>query len=356
VNVTLAVGLIMALAGSAQAQLPYATTIAKRGDSATGLSPNTIIFQLFGTSYINSAGVLGIRADLSGAGTTASSNLGLWSGRTLQTLVNNAREGNEVATLVGTGVRYSAFDVHHLANDGAVSFITTLTGSGITSANNQSIIVGQPGALTIAASKGSGTVPGVGGTAVFSGFSGLVHGDGNLVGFQSSLTGTGITAANNEAIFLWDPVLGMKLAAYEGAATHIGNGQAVSISSAGFNNSTTGVANFSFDSTGNGRGSSLSDNGTLVLGIEFVDGTQRVLTIRPTTTYCSRADIAQLGGQALPDGQLSADDLVRFLAAFFANEAAIADLATVGGNPTADGSITADDLISFLNAFFLGCV
>ncbi|MGH7132720.1 MAG: GC-type dockerin domain-anchored protein [Phycisphaerales bacterium] len=73
------------------------------------------------------------------------------------------------------------------------------------------------------------------------------------------------------------------------------------------------------------------------------------------TVRCTVADVAALGGAVGPDGILTADDVVAYLAAFFANDLAAADIVGLGGSPSADGSLTADDLIAFLAAFFAGC-
>ena len=72
--------------------------------------------------------------------------------------------------------------------------------------------------------------------------------------------------------------------------------------------------------------------------------------------FCpNKADVAGLGGAVGCDGQLTADDIVVYLAAFFANDFAVADIASLGGAASPDGRITADDLIAFLAAFFAGC-
>ncbi|MGH7131016.1 MAG: GC-type dockerin domain-anchored protein [Phycisphaerales bacterium] len=79
-------------------------------------------------------------------------------------------------------------------------------------------------------------------------------------------------------------------------------------------------------------------------------------TVWKTSRGCgNRADVASLGGAAGPDGQLTADDIILYLASFFSGNLAIADIASLGGNPAPDGQLTPDDLISFLSAFFAGC-
>ena len=71
--------------------------------------------------------------------------------------------------------------------------------------------------------------------------------------------------------------------------------------------------------------------------------------------FTSRADVAALGGALTPDGQLTADDIIAFLNAFFSGNLAVADVAGLGGTPGPDGTLTPDDLIVFLDSFFAGC-
>ncbi|MGH7132812.1 MAG: GC-type dockerin domain-anchored protein [Phycisphaerales bacterium] len=67
------------------------------------------------------------------------------------------------------------------------------------------------------------------------------------------------------------------------------------------------------------------------------------------------ADVAGLGGSIGPDGQLTVDDIIIFLDAFFNNNLAVADVAVLGGAAGHDGQLTADDIILFLGSFFSGC-
>ena len=72
-------------------------------------------------------------------------------------------------------------------------------------------------------------------------------------------------------------------------------------------------------------------------------------------TRCNAADVAGLGGSIGPDGQLTADDVVVYLAAFFSNNLAVADIAVLGGAAGQDGQLTADDIVYFLSQFFAPC-
>ncbi|MGH7131018.1 MAG: GC-type dockerin domain-anchored protein [Phycisphaerales bacterium] len=67
------------------------------------------------------------------------------------------------------------------------------------------------------------------------------------------------------------------------------------------------------------------------------------------------ADVAGLGGTSACDGQTTVDDIVFYLAQFFAGNASVADLVSLGGGGGPDGLITPDDLVAFLAAFFAGC-
>ncbi|MGH7130609.1 MAG: GC-type dockerin domain-anchored protein [Phycisphaerales bacterium] len=66
-------------------------------------------------------------------------------------------------------------------------------------------------------------------------------------------------------------------------------------------------------------------------------------------------DVAGVGGAIGPDGQLTPDDLLAFLTAFFNNNLAVADIAILGGAAGHDGLLTPDDVVLYLSKFFEGC-
>lgn len=80
-----------------------------------------------------------------------------------------------------------------------------------------------------------------------------------------------------------------------------------------------------------------------------------VVTPLPCAFHCL-ADVAGLGGVTTPDGQLTSDDIVVFLSAFFNGNLVIADVGGLGGVQGPDGTITPDDLVLFLSRFFGPCV
>ncbi len=67
------------------------------------------------------------------------------------------------------------------------------------------------------------------------------------------------------------------------------------------------------------------------------------------------ADIAAPGQIIGPDGQLTADDIIVFINAFFAGDQLTADIAGAGQTLLPDGELTADDIIVFVNNLFAGC-
>lgn len=92
---------------------------------------------------------------------------------------------------------------------------------------------------------------------------------------------------------------------------------------------------------------------TLIVRVTDDAGYRRVIE-REWLWSRSRADIASIGGTIGSDAQLTIDDIIAFLFAFFADDTTLADIAAVGGGPSPDGQVTPDDLISFIQAFFAG--
>jgi hypothetical protein len=69
---------------------------------------------------------------------------------------------------------------------------------------------------------------------------------------------------------------------------------------------------------------------------------------------CDGVDIAGAGGGVGPDGELTADDIIVYIARF-TNGNPLADIAGAGGSTTPDGELTADDIILFIARFTTGC-
>ncbi|MCP9874828.1 GC-type dockerin domain-anchored protein [Synechococcus sp. Cruz CV-v-12] len=79
------------------------------------------------------------------------------------------------------------------------------------------------------------------------------------------------------------------------------------------------------------------------------------ITGGPTPPGCGLSDIAGPGQALGADSQLTADDIIVFLNAYFAGNLSLADVAGPGQATVLDAELTADDIIVFLNRFFAGC-
>jgi hypothetical protein len=109
--------------------------------------------------------------------------------------------------------------------------------------------------------------------------------------------------------------------------------------------------------------------GWILRGEEVVNGGARRFNTRETSntnnrprltvtytlvTPCGPSDVAGAGQSVGADGEVTADDIIAFVAWFVAGDAR-ADIAGSGPVPGADGQFTADDIILFISRFTLGC-
>jgi uncharacterized membrane protein len=95
-------------------------------------------------------------------------------------------------------------------------------------------------------------------------------------------------------------------------------------------------------------------DGSVIAGTAFFRGFPRMFVIRNMTWRCSRQDIASGNQGSLPDGSLTADDIIVYLSWYFAQDPR-ADIAGNNQSTTPDGQLTADDIIVFLGGYFAGC-
>jgi hypothetical protein len=149
---------------------------------------------------------------------------------------------------------------------GKVSFWANMTGGSSTSG----IFVGAPGAINAVVLQGQLAPAGNG--ATFSDFNPAPPGGLNALGqvvFSGTLTGTGVTSANNQGLYVASPGGGVVKVVRTGDMIDVGNGSGLHT-----------VSGFSFNISGgeDGRPNSLSDTGVLVYSLTFTDGTQGVFT------------------------------------------------------------------------------
>jgi hypothetical protein len=145
------------------------------------------------------------------AGADPSKKGGIWAG-TVGNLQLVAREGDPApGTTVNfaAGNRYFQDGVHLAMNDaGTVALRAKLSGTGVTTANDQAIFVGPPGALSLVGRIGS-PAPDAGGAtfakaSTESFTSPSINASGQIL-FRGHLAGPAVTATNGDAIWFGDP-------------------------------------------------------------------------------------------------------------------------------------------------------
>jgi hypothetical protein len=194
-----------------------------------------------------------------------------------------AREGDQ-APGTAPGTAYSTFfpgsgsSRAQLNDTGGIFFGATLAGAGVSSANDFAYFAGPLNSPRLVFREGDAapdTGPGVNlsvnfsGTLDGSGFPGITFNDLGQVATLLVLTGPGVTAANDAALYVFDPHLGPIKIAREGDLFDVGGGVMRTIAdfgivfSAGYNDDFT-----------NG----LSNTGELVFGLKFTNNTSGIFT------------------------------------------------------------------------------
>jgi hypothetical protein len=206
---------LVALAGcatAALAQQPLTETIVAQGDSASGPTVNYSIINVLDLGNeanipsVNGSRQVVFRTDLSGNGTTSTTNVGLVGG-TIGATTLLAREGG-TASGQPAGVNWSDFTFPRINDAGTIAFTSTLVGAGVTSANNEGIWRGPlAGPYGIVALRGgSAGITGVP-AAVFNDiFAETVRlNSTGTLGFFATLTGAGVLATADRGLWLSSP-------------------------------------------------------------------------------------------------------------------------------------------------------
>jgi hypothetical protein len=191
--------------------------VAHVGDPAPGAG-GSVWSRLLGFGQIlRSGGRVAFPGEIAGADSTHDG--GLWAG-TVGNLTLVAREGDPApgtSVVYASGTRYFQDTLHLAMNDsGVVAFRAKLSGTGVTTANDQALFAGTPGALSLVARLGS-VAPDAGGatftkpsTESFSAPS--INASGQIL-FRGHLAGAGVTPTNAEGLWFGDPaapVLGVR--------------------------------------------------------------------------------------------------------------------------------------------------
>ena len=173
------------------------TLVAREGNPASGTSSGVNYSELF-TPVLNSGGQTAFLTTLTGSGVTTANDRGIWSeGSGSLALV--AREGDP-APGTSSGVNYNVINAPVLNGAGQTAFLANLTGSGVTPANVVGIWSEGSGSLALVA-RASDAAPGTPGGVNYSGFFSPVLNGAGQTAFVAFLTGSGVTSANNSGIW-----------------------------------------------------------------------------------------------------------------------------------------------------------
>ena len=177
--------------------------LARTNFAAPGLSG--VVFSALADPVINPGGKAAFFATLSGTGITDANNTSIWAGDAAG-MERIVAEGDNV-TAAGSGVKigeilYPSSDTSPFGWNaaGQVAFQTELTGTGITSANDTAILAGTPGNLAVVARDGVSN----GYTFSLNQSAFPVINKVGQVAFVASVTPTGGGQAR-ESVWLWTP-------------------------------------------------------------------------------------------------------------------------------------------------------
>ena len=166
------------------------TLVARTSDDAPGTSDDAI-FANFNAITQNAIGQTAHHTRLDGPGVSTNNDRGIWRNDT-----KIAREGDSVVP-IGSGVSFDAINDSPVLNDaGDVGFSATVTGTGVTSANNETIWRNN----TLLAREGD-TAPGTAGRAFSSFNNSLRINNAGQVAFVATIAGAGVTPDNDRGIW-----------------------------------------------------------------------------------------------------------------------------------------------------------
>ncbi|MEX2318013.1 MAG: choice-of-anchor tandem repeat NxxGxxAF-containing protein [Pirellulales bacterium] len=239
----------------------------RMGMPAPGTAPGTN-FDGFPSPAIDPAGHVTFIARLSGGDATSENDSGIWSNRG-GTLALVVREGDP-APQVSATARFSSFNVFTLVVNAAgdMAFEGLLTGTGITTGNDDAIWNTSPSGLELVAREGDhapGTPSGV--NFRFNSDIGPVFNATGRSAFISSLTGTGVTSLNDRGIWAEDVSGELRLIVREGDFLEVAPGDLRQISFITFEGQNGNVG---------GNGSGFNDLGQIAFTASFTDGTKGV--------------------------------------------------------------------------------
>jgi hypothetical protein len=275
--------------------------IARSGDAAPG-APAGVNYALLQahSGVINNASQVAFPSRWStGVGGVDSTNDDVLYAGPIAALQLLARAGN-AAPGTSSGVSYSTFSIPILNDTGQVAFSSRLTGVGVTTANDRAIFAGPFASPQLMLREGD-PAPGTAAGVNFSEEIGnpfptwypppiMTFNDAGQVALQMNLAGSGVTTANDVALYLFDPILGPVMIAREGNLFDVGGGVFRTIADEGIQ-----FAAGRNDDTING----LSNNGTLVFRLTFTNGSSGIFTANVPVPEPAALSLLALGTTVL---------------------------------------------------------
>jgi hypothetical protein len=227
-------------------------TIALRGGDpavAFGLPPDAT-FSAVGDNWparINDFGEILFFSALEGTGVsgtlTTGNHTSIWKGPPgeLRMIARraDAAPGIAGATLLLSTSLTPVLDHLALSSSGDAAFISTLAGAGITTANDTALYIHLAGSNQLVAREGA-QAPGLPAGVVFNniaaaqGWRFAINSNGQLA-ILADLTGTGVTNANDAAVYFWTAEDGLMLVAREGGTVETSPGVLQTITNIEFN-------------------------------------------------------------------------------------------------------------------------
>jgi hypothetical protein len=236
----------------------------------------------FSTNYLTRSGQMFFMSTLRGGDVIGTANDAMLFRGGVGTLAPVVRKGDAAPGTPAFFANFSAASLLH--NDaGAICFLSTLSGGGVTTANDAGIWAGLPNALQLVLRKGD-TLPGTGG-AIASNINGLTvyFNDQNRVLFNVTLSGGSVTGAS---LWMWDVVSGL--------TPILLPGDQIEVAPSVFKTASTSFGAVSASNT-DGASMHFGHDGTIGLRVGFSDSTNAIMVLHVDGTnpgiFCTNDSI-----------------------------------------------------------------
>ena len=251
--------------------------VIREGQAAPGMASGVRVGPLGNGATLNDTRTVAFLAELSGTGITPSNDDVIYAG-TPGSLAIVARAG-DAALGAPAGVNYERFFNPPALNDaGDLAYLAQLNGTGVGETNDMALVAGPMASPRVVAREGD-AAPGTSAGVRYLRFDDPALDGLGRAAFVAGLTGTGVTDANDQALFAFDPALGTLLLAREGGVINIGGADLRTIAPDGI----SFLAGRSDDDFGG-----FAEDGRLALSLRFTNGTSGVFTVavpEPATAW-----------------------------------------------------------------------